>query len=158
MFKHPRFFLLRRIPISLLSLIIGIPCGLLAWVILEQVQPDALQEIFLNELNDQLEQYARETLSRYNDQVNTHISVTRLLANHRLLANYTKPIQWDQATSSKPLIYQQPPPWLPDSKLWQSLVRPSHLILTDLDGNFREIYLVTGTLLPARFTKTIGFW
>ena len=157
MSTQPRFFLLRRIPISLLSLIIGIPCGLVAWVILEQMQPEALQKIFVEELNHQLGQQSRETLSRFENHVRVHVSATRLLANHRMLASYLETIHWGEARSVKPLIYQHSPPWLPSLELWQSLVRPSHLLLTDIQGNFREIYSITGTPVPAGLSDTIGF-
>ena len=156
MSSHPRFFLLRRIPISLLSLIIGIPCGLVAWVILEQIQPKALEQIFVEELNIQLDQQARETLGRFENQVRAHVSATRLLANHRMLASYLGSVHWSESNSGEPLIYPLPPPWLPASELWESLVHPSHLLLTDTQGKFREIYSVTGTPLPVGLSEIIG--
>ena len=130
----------------------------MAWVILEQMQPVALQQIFVDELNSQLDQQTRETLSRFENQVRAHVSATRLLANNRMLANHLKPIRRKETKYVEPLVYQQPPSWLPAAELWQSLIQPSLILLTDMQGMLREIYPVTGTPLPSGLSEIIGMW
>ncbi len=139
---------LRRIPMPLLSILIGLVCGGLVWLVLDQVQPRALRDIFVNELQERLEQQARETLIRFDNYVESHISTTRLLANHRNLANYLEPIYWFQGESTPPVIYYRNPPWLPAARLWRTLVQPAQILLIDRWGRTREIYNVGNRSLP----------
>jgi len=132
----------------LLSLLIGLLCGILIWVVLEQVQPRALRKIFSAELSTRMDQQARETLIRFENYLTAHSSATRLLSNHRLLSSYLEPIYWYDSDDYSPLIYYENPPWLPGASLWQTLVRPSHILLLDIKGRTRELYNVRRTSLP----------
>lgn len=139
---------LRRIPMPLLSILIGLVCGGLVWVVLDRVQPRALRDIFSQELQTRLDQQARETLIRFENYVESHISATRLLANHRNLASYLEPIYWLEAEMTPPIIYYRNPPWLPDARLWRTLVQPSQILLIDRWGRTQEIYNVGNRALP----------
>lgn len=139
---------LRRIPIPLLSILVGIACGVVVWFVLERVQPKALRQIFAQELQIQVDQQARETLIRFSNFVDAHVATTRLLANHRRLAAYLEPLYWFESDRPVEVEYQEVPPWLPDRKLWQSLVRPSHVLLVDAWGRNREMYEAGVELLP----------
>ena len=88
MLKSWLFGHFRRIPMTLLSILVGLACGALVWAVLDQVQPRALRGIFTEELQTRLEQQARETLIRFENYVEAHTSTTRLLANHRSLSTY----------------------------------------------------------------------
>ncbi len=145
---------MRRIPMPLLSIIIGLFCGLFVWLLLDQVQPRALRDIFAEEVTIRLEQQARETLVRFNNSVAAHTSTTRLLANHRRLANYLEPLYWRASEPGSPKLYKKTPPWLPDASLWRSLVQPSHILLLDLQGRSREIYQVGDRPMPKDFSGT----
>lgn len=138
----------------LMSVIIGVFCGLVVWAMLDQVQPQALRSIFLEELETRLNQQARETLIRFDNYVLAHTSTARLLANHRQLANYLEPIYWYKGDQDKAKFYRSTPPWLPSSTLWQSLVRPSHILLLDGDQRTREIYQLGERDLPAELVGT----
>ena len=146
--------LLRRIPMPLMSVIIGLFCGLVVWGVLDQVQPRALRHIFAEELETRMNQQARETLIRFDNYVLAYTSTARLLANHRQLANYLEPIYWFKGDKDQPRQYRSTPPWLPGSTLWQSLVRPSHILLLDSDGRTREIYQLGERPLPAELAGT----
>ena len=132
----------------LLSILIGVVCGALVWLVLDQVQPRALREIFSHELQERLDQQARETLIRFDNYVESHISTTRLLANHRNLASYLEPVYWLQGERMAPVIYYRNPPWLPDARLWRTLVQPAQILLIDRWGRTREIYNVGRRALP----------
>ncbi|MCW8974190.1 MAG: PAS domain S-box protein [Sedimenticola sp.] len=153
--KRPqKLSLPRRIPMPLMSIMIGLFCGLVVWAVLDQVQPQALRSIFLEELKTRLNQQARETLIRFDNYVLAHTSTARLLANHRQLANYLEPIYWYKGDKDQPKFYRSTPPWLPSSSLWQSLVRPSHILLLDSDQRTREIYQLGERNLPAELAGT----
>jgi PAS domain S-box-containing protein len=137
----------------LLSILIGLACGGVVWLVLDQVQPRALRNIFAQELQTRLDQQARETLIRFDNYVAAHISTARLLANHRRLSSYLEPVYWFDSDQSPPVIYYENPPWLPDAELWQALIQPSQVLLVDRRGRTREIYNAGGRPLPGELLK-----
>jgi len=152
--RSQKLSLPRRIPMPLLSILIGLMCGLVVWAMLDQVQPQALRSIFAEELESRLDQQARETLIRFDNYVLAHTSTARLLANHRLLADYLEPIYWFESADRRPRLYLSTPPWLPGSSLWRSLVNPSHILLLDKRGRTREVYQTGQQALPAELAAT----
>jgi len=139
----------------LLSILIGLVCGLIVWGFLEQVQPGEVEDIFTQELESRLQQQARETLIRFDNYVVSHISTTRLLANHRSLATYLEPIYWFEGDKEETLNHFQTPPWLPSLSLWQRLVRPSHVILVDEYGLTREVFHVDERFIPSALKESV---
>lgn len=146
----------RRIPMTLLSILVGLACGALVWAVLDQVQPKALRDIFAEELQTRLEQQARETLIRFENYVGAHTSTTRLLANHRSLSTYLDPIYWFDLDVNEPLVHFSPPPWLPATSLWRSLVEPGKILLIDRKGRTREVYNLDLRLLPRELLVVDG--
>lgn len=145
---------LKRMPMPLLAVIIGLLCGLLVWVVLDQVQSRALRDIFAGELQGRLDQQARETLIRFDNYTEAHISTARLLANHRRLANYLEPLYWFDKDKTPAVVYYQTPQWLPPTSLWKPLARPSHILLVDSNGRTREVYQIGQRPLPEELAST----
>ena len=146
----------RRIPMTLLSILVGLACGALVWAVLDQVQPKALRGIFAEELQTRLEQQARETLIRFENYVEAHSSTTRLLANHRSLSTYLDPIYWFDLDEKEPIVYFSPPPWLPTTSLWRTLVEPGKILLIDRKGRTREVYNLDLRLMPEELNLVDG--
>ena len=146
----------RRVPMTLLSILVGLACGGLVWAVLDQVQPKALRDIFAEELQTRLEQQARETLIRFENYVGAHTSTTRLLANHRSLSTYLDPIYWFDLDVNEPLVHFAPPPWLPATSLWRTLVEPGKILLIDRKGRTREVYNLDLRLLPQELLVVDG--
>lgn len=146
----------RRIPMTLLSILVGLACGALVWAVLDQVQPRALRGIFTEELQTRLEQQARETLIRFENYVEAHTSTTRLLANHRSLSTYLDPIYWFDLDVKEPIVYFSPPPWLPATSLWRTLVEPGKILLLDRKGRTREVYNLDLRHLPEELLRVDG--
>ena len=142
-----RLSVLRRIPMPLLSIIVGLACGLVVWVVLDNVQPRAIRDVFSQELERRLDQQARETLIRFDNYVEAHTSSARLLANHRNLGDYLEPVYWFMNDQQPAVVYHQTPQWLPPADLWKTL-RPSHMLLLDIHSHVREIYNVGKRPLP----------
>ena len=68
-------------------------------------------------------------------------ATTRLLANHRRLAEYLQPLFWSDDDEFQPVIYEGfRPYWLPEFFERDELRPPSFVLLTDLLGRVREIY------------------
>ncbi|MCB1760558.1 MAG: PAS domain S-box protein [Gammaproteobacteria bacterium] len=138
---------------TLLSILIGLACGALVWGVLDQVQPRALRDIFAQELESRLDQQARETLIRFENYVEAHTSTTRLLANHRRLSTYLDPVYWLDNDQQEPKSYYAPPPWLPVTSLWRTLVEPGKILLLDRKGRTRELYNLDLRTLPEELVR-----
>ncbi len=142
--------LIRSIPIPVLAAVIGLLAGLGAWIFIDRIQSRALTEIFAEALDDQLHQRAREALIRFDHFRLTYSAMTRLLANHRRMADYLDPVIWfaDRPASLK--IYQSddPPSWLAEPAAWYRTIRPSHVLLVDAQGQIREEYRLRDLAIP----------
>ncbi|MGE5154871.1 MAG: hypothetical protein ACM3ST_12765, partial [Bdellovibrio bacteriovorus] len=77
-----------------IAILVGFAAGLGVWGILDQVQSRQVGKIFGQELQAQLDLQARESLIRFDRYLATYSMTTRLLANHRRLAEYLEPLFW----------------------------------------------------------------
>jgi PAS domain S-box-containing protein len=163
MAKHQPSFLrrlIRPIPIPVLAALIGILAGLGAWIVIDRIQSRALSEIFAEALDDQLHQRAREALIRFDHFRQTYRAMTRLLANHRRMADYLDPVIWFPDEIEPPLVYEgdHPPSWLAEPSAWYRTIRPSHVLLVDSQGKIREEYRLRGTPVPQALLREAGLY
>jgi two-component system sensor kinase FixL len=136
-------------PIPLLAALVGLSVGLLVWGVLDRIQTRALGEIFAEELGNQVQEQARESLLRFTQFINTYTAATRLLANHRRMASYLQPLVWNSEQTPTVRIYAgSHPPWLPDLAIWQSDAAPAYMLLVDANGEVREAYQARKGALP----------
>lgn len=140
---------MRRLPLPVLAIFVGLLVGTGVWVVVDTVQTRAIHQLFDTELQKRLEQQARESLTRFNHFLEQYAAISRLLGNHRILTAYLNPLFWGRDELFFKMTYQQEPPdWLPGELLWQSLPRPSHLLLIDRHGTVREEYQLAHKPLP----------
>jgi two-component system, LuxR family, sensor kinase FixL len=143
------FVLLRRVPMPVIAILIGLAAGLAVWALLDQVQSRQVDKIFDQELQAQLDQRARESLIRFDRYLSSYGSTTRLLANHRRLSEYLEPLFWFEDDQAEPIIYKEfRPHWLPDFFEREALSAPSHVLLTDPQGRIREVFQAGSDPLP----------
>ncbi|MGD8266215.1 MAG: PAS domain S-box protein [Chromatiales bacterium] len=141
--------LLRRIPLSLFAALLGLAAGLALWEIIDATQKNAVRELYAQQLEESLEQRARETLIHFDHSLNSYKTAAQLLASHRRLANYLNPLYWFSDDQDPVIVYENnPPPWLPEPSRWKPLVSPSHILLIDSEGNLRELYEAQQIPLP----------
>ena len=140
--------LLRRVPMPVLAALFGLLTAAAVWTVIDPIQTRAIDNIFREELKAQLETRARESLLRFDSFVQSYINNTRLLANHRRMADYLEPLVWFSADTDPPVIYHNPPLWLPIRSIEGLPVRPGYAILADVEGKIREIYQVGKPPLP----------
>ena len=120
--------LLRRIPLSLFAALLGLAAGLALWEIIDATQKNAVRELYDQQLEENLEQRARETLIHFDHSLNSYKTAAQLLASHRRLANYLNPLYWFSDDQDPVIVYEtNPPPWLPEPSRWKPLVSPSHI-------------------------------
>ncbi len=123
--------------------------GLILWMIVDRVQTRALSDIFDQALESQLDQQARESLIRFDEYRRSFAYFAQLIATHGRMADYLDPVIWGR----RPLGVvhhdaKNPPSWLPGETNWQGGITPRHFLLTDPDGNIRELYSPGGEALP----------
>lgn len=141
--------LLRRISIPWIAVFVGLICGAAVWVVLDRVQPRAVQRAIQGEIQVQLEQKARAAMFRFQNYLQVHVSTVRLLAHNRRLATYLEPILWQPEDQADPEFHFDLPPWLPPLERWRSLVDPGYVVLVDKYGRAREIYHISFEPIPA---------
>ncbi len=148
---------LRRIPMPVLAMGIGLCAGLLVWGVLDQLQSRSVHKIVQRELRLQLDQRSREHLVRFDQYLQNYATTVRLLANHRRLAQFLEAQFWVPGEEAAPLIYREPhPAWLPELSEWNALIAPTRVLLTDRAGGIREVYTPTGEPLPADLRGRLG--
>lgn len=147
---------LRKIPMPAIAILFGFAAGLAVWAILDQVQSRQVGKIFDQELRAQLDLQARESLIRFDRYLATYGMTTRLLANHRRLAEYLEPLFWSEAPVGEPVLYRDfRPYWLPDFFARAALRPPSHVLLADTQGWVREDFQAGAAPLPQELAVSI---
>lgn len=155
-----RFFyrLLRRVPMPVISILVGIMVGLAVWGVLDQIQGRAIKKIADKELQARLDRRARESLIRFEQYLKNYVIIARSLANHRNLAEYLGSLSWLPQEAFEPIVYREPPPsWLADPIERNVLPAPSHILLVDTRGQVREMYQSGESAeLPQQLTQGVS--
>ncbi len=142
-----------------IGILIGLIAGLAVWIVLDQVQSKAVERIFGRELSMRLDLRARESLIRFEQYMTNYAATTRLLANHRRLAQYLEPLFWFPGETFEPVVYAGFRPfWLPDVFGRNALLAPSHVLLVDSRGLVREVYQAGDEALPEELTGNLRQW
>lgn len=149
---------LRRIPMPVLAIGIGLCAGLAVWAVLDQLQGRSVDRIVQRELRVQLDQRSREHLVRFDQYLQNYATTVRLLANHRRLAKYLESQFWlpEEEASPTPIDLEHHPAWLPAHGEWGALIEPPLVLLTDRGGGVRELYSPTRRPLPHELQGHIG--
>ncbi|MEN8214118.1 MAG: PAS domain S-box protein [Pseudomonadota bacterium] len=149
--------LIRRIPLSLFAAIVGIIAGLALWELLDTLQKDEVNQIYQQQLQENLEQRSHESLIYFHNAIQGYKTSVQLLASHRSLANYLDPLYWFAGDVEPAVVYrEQPPPWLPSPSRWKSLISPSHILLIDSQGKLRELYQAGNLPLPQSLASRLN--
>jgi two-component system, LuxR family, sensor kinase FixL len=156
-FKPFFYRLLRRVPMPVISILVGLAAGSAVWGVLDHIQTRAIKKITDKELQAQLDLRARESLIRFDQYVTNYVATVRLLANHRSLAEYLEPLFWFSGEEFEPVVYRKfQPAWLTDFIEENALSPPSHVLLVDTRGRIREMYQSGSTELPRELSERIG--
>ena len=154
----PFFFrYLRRVPMPVIAIVVGLAAGLAVWGVLEQIQSRQIKKIFDEELHSRLVLRSRESLMRFDQYLSNYAATTRLLANHRRLAEYLHPVFWSLGEDFEPVSHlRRRPIWLSDFFERDAISPPSHVLLIDANGRTREIYQAGEEPLPAELARSVG--
>jgi PAS domain S-box-containing protein len=147
--------LLRRVPMPVLAVLIGLVVGFVVWKVLDGVQSRALQDMFQAQLRSELDQRARESLIRFERFVDGFASTARLLAGNRHLAAYLEADPWAKPEASWPDVWEgAQPAWLKVISQWKDRGRVRQILLFDADGQLREIFPLGPERVPGALKRS----
>lgn len=150
---------LRAIPMPILTMGVGLLCGVLAWAIVDPLQNRSVKEVLQTELTAQMQAREKETLIRFESYLRSYESTAHLLAHQQRMMDCVERLPSLQDEHPKLRIYRdQPPSWLPAAPLWISLVQPSHMALFDEAEEMREVYQLGSHLLPMDLIRRADFY
>jgi len=149
--------LLRGVPMPVIAILVGLVAGMLVWGVLEQIQSEQVGRIFGQELESRLALRARESLMRFQQYLGQYAAMTRLIAKHRLLADYLESGRWNRGEGVSLVRHEERrPSWLPDFLERDGLLPPSQVLLVDREGVPREIYDSGAASLPGEIGTGVG--
>ncbi|MCG8083103.1 MAG: hypothetical protein JAY73_19040, partial [Candidatus Thiodiazotropha taylori] len=133
---------LAAVPLPALSLLVGILCGLLMWLVLEPIQDRRLANLFHDELVRRLDVRAVETRQRFEHFLQEWRQVGSGLSNHWRIKNYLGSTAWRESKNSvtQAILHQQTPEWLDPGYPKLNSIEPKHVVLLDNRATPREIY------------------
>lgn len=74
---------LRAIPMPILTMGVGLLCGVLAWAIVDPLQNRSVKEVLQTELTAQMQAREKETLIRFESYLRSYESTAHLLAHQQ---------------------------------------------------------------------------
>lgn len=132
---------LTHIAMPWLSVLVGVACGMLTWLLLDPILNHRLEQIFRDNLTHRLELSSTETRHRFESFLREWRSTGHALSQHWGLVSHLNSIGWAE-TLEMPRRYsrQQLPNWLHSGDLNLSSIEPDLIVLLDSDGGAREIF------------------
>ncbi|MEJ2610387.1 MAG: hypothetical protein P8179_09920 [Candidatus Thiodiazotropha sp.] len=82
------------IPLPALSVLVGVLCGFVMWLVLEPIQDRRLEKVFHDELVKRLDVRAVETRLRFEQYLNEWQSAGHALSHHWLIKNHISSPEW----------------------------------------------------------------
>jgi len=145
----PTKYLIQRIPLPVKGVVVGLLCGLVAWVVSDFFQTPALQGILTQQLAEHLEEEAARHRVIFDRYINQHGRAIKLLAGYQ-------PLVWWLQVGDEPAHEvrhhrRKRPPWFPPISAWRGLIDPAYLLLRDTEERLREVYHLQDRDLPAAF-------
>lgn len=140
---------LARIPLPWISILVGLACGLLAWLILDPIQNRELGGLFNLEQERRMEIRAADTRRRFEQYLgNMEKGLSGLARNWRLVDYLNKPNLW--RGQQQTLVYNgEIPDWLDRTDICLQTMEPSQLMILEMDGTMREVYYSQDQPFPA---------
>jgi PAS domain S-box-containing protein len=140
-----------------LSVLVGVVCGWLTWMLLDPILNQRLEKIFRDNLDQRLELSSTETRQRFEGFLKEWQMAGHSLALHWQVVDYLNSPAWAE-TLEVPRHYTvwQLPAWLEASYPSHSSIEPNQIALLDSDGGAREIFETKP--LPFELTRLTQFF
>jgi PAS domain S-box-containing protein len=133
---------LAAIPLPALSLLVGILCGLVMWLVLDPIQDRRLAKVFHDELLGRLDVRAVETRQRFEQFLHEWQHMGYGLSNHWRIKKYLGSSAWREKQSEEGVIIHDDsvPDWLEPGYPKLNSIEPHQIVLLDNRATPREIF------------------
>lgn len=122
-------------------MLIGCLAGLLVWVVLDRVQSQSLNTIFMTELKSQLEQRAWENQLRFEQRMDHHRLVTHLLAEQWSKQTEATNSQLSASNKTAEELYNKKlAHWMDELRWLGHRLTPSYIIIVGNNDDIDHIY------------------
>jgi PAS domain S-box-containing protein len=148
---------LARIAMPWLSVLVGVACGMLTWLVLDPILNQRLEQLFRDDLTQRLELSSTETRHRFEGFLQEWQLAGHSLARHWRVVEYLSTSAWGESLET-PRRYTawQVPSWLEPGHPKLSSIEPNQIILIDSDGGAREIFEAQS--LPFELKRLTAFF
>ncbi len=137
----------RNQPLVFKSVLTVFITGLVVWFVLDTLQARHLNEILLQELSARLAEENHIARVRLSDAIERYRKLTGLFTeNYRVREHFNNLPQLQT-----PVRHNNWPEWLPPPSSWRGLIRPTHIVVFDGQGNIREIFDLANQPFPNSF-------
>lgn len=139
---------MRKIPLTPKMLFLTACLGLIVWGIQDFFSTRHIKTISDEHLNEMLLVQAQEDRIRFDNYVEMYHRLLTMVVDQKSFADYILHKKWPAGSGADPQLYEEPPPWLPDSFVTHRFVRLHYALLLDGASTVREIYKACPEALP----------
>ena len=143
--------MLKNLSITTKVLLFTIFISTLVWIILDQIQTQAIQQILFAELANELEIRAKEDRIIFDHYIRSHNQATKLIISQQRFQTYFKDDKWLKNKTIK--HHYRLPAWLPTSSVMRVFFHAKFAILIDHNKQIREVYHYFPEDLPPLLQK-----
>lgn len=131
---------LTRIPMPWLSVLVGVACGMLTWLLLDPILNHRLEQVFRVDQSRRLELSSTESRHRFEKFIKEWQTAGHNFSQHGQVVGYLTSGVWEE-TREPPRRYtrQQQPSWYEPGHLRLNSIEPNLIVLLDSDGGAREL-------------------
>jgi diguanylate cyclase (GGDEF)-like protein len=121
-------------------LLVTIVAGFAIGGALDYYQGHKLRGVLHAQLTERLRKQAHEDRIRFDSYVSAHDKAVTLIVSQKRFLDYIGGKRFSRRMTSQTIFLKEVPLWLPESSVLRSLVYIRYAILSDAEGNAREIY------------------
>ncbi len=121
--------MLKNLSVTTKVLIFTISISTLVWIVLDQIQTKAIQQVLFAELADELEIRAKEDRTIFDHYIRSHNQATKLIISQQRFQAYFKDYKW--LTNEEIKHHYRLPAWLPTSSVMRVFFHAKFAILID---------------------------
>ncbi len=135
--------ILRRIPLNLKIVILTAIVGICVWIISDMIMNRAQKRFFQEHFAWMLDKEAKENRRLFSTYIKEYKSAAKILVSMASLKDYLEGVSkeaWAKENNVEVFLYNEIPPWFPNTSILRSLVHIDFALLLDSRQRIREVY------------------
>ncbi|MBI4843770.1 MAG: response regulator [Nitrospirae bacterium] len=147
-----------RTPLGLKMILAAAMAGLVVWFVFESVQSQRLNQMFMEQLGEELGRQAEMNRFSFDRRAGEHALLANLIVSQEIFSDYVKGSGWGSDDKAGLRIYNLPPLWYSAPSLPGGVARPAYALLLDGSGVAREAYQAGRISLPSSLAQASSSW